>query len=429
MSKTTKKIEKIIDEIENDIILSKGNNEEKSVSQVVDILLDKENGGLEKNNSEKKFNESEFYLDMDELLYWKEKNNKYYMVEYYRGILSHRRFIGKAINFVKKIIRKMVKFLIEPIVKDQNEFNASVTASINAICNNEIVTRGFIKSQENQRNLIDEQIRQISISGDKSLESFRMILEKQNSEIKLLKNKMNEFRVSQSDSDGHDCYNDIDYFKFENHFRGSRSAIKKSLQVYVDYFIDKDQIIDLGCGRGEFLELMKEKNIQSIGVDFYKEFVEYCSFRGFQAVEADAIEYLIGLEDDSVGGIFAAQLVEHLQTKQLLQLCIQAYKKLEKGSYLILETPNPTSLSIYTNAFYIDPSHVKPVHPKTLEYFLNQAGFKDVQVLFTEQSKVGYRLPLLNSENIGNLKEFNDGINCISDIIFGSQDYAVIAQK
>ena len=504
MIKTIKKIEKIIEEIEPKKSTVMVSNGKKSITQVVDILLDKKGGFELINNSNRDMDESQFHFDIDELMYWKEKNNEYYKVDYYRGILTHRRFIGKPINFAKRLIRKMVRFLIEPIVKDQNEFNASVTASINALCNNELVTQSFINGQEIQLASFNERFGQVS-----DIEKLRPIIDEQTNEIDRLKNKLEEFSDYQSilndqtkeinslkdkinllnvklegqeadllnevrdkadilenkidilelnfvrvinqnrkidlstnciiqmdndslvpkENNSADVYNDIDYFSFENHFRGLRSVIKKNQEMYVDYFVNKGQIVDLGCGRGEFLELMKEKGIQTIGVDMYEEFVEYCNFKELHAVKADAIAYLSKLDDDSIGGLFASQLIEHLQTNQLLQLCTDAYKKLKKGSYLILETPNPTSLSIYINAFYVDPSHTKPVHPKTIEYFLNQAGFKDVQVVFTEQSKVGYRLPLLNGENINNLSEFNDGINCISDIIFGSQDYAVIAKK
>jgi O-antigen chain-terminating methyltransferase len=157
--------------------------------------------------------------------------------------------------------------------------------------------------------------------------------------------------------------------------------------------------------------------------------VDYFKIKGFNALNEDAIVYISSLSNESIGGIFAAQLIEHLRTDQIIQLCNDAYKKLKPDSYLILETPNPTSLAIYTNAFYVDPSHNKPVHPKTMEYFLRQAGFKDIQILYTEHSRSKYRLPLLNGENISNLNEFNDGINCITDILFGSQDYAIMAKK
>jgi O-antigen chain-terminating methyltransferase len=96
---------------------------------------------------------------------------------------------------------------------------------------------------------------------------------------------------------------------------------------------------------------------------------------------------------------------------------------------VILETPNPTSLAIYTNWFYVDPSHNKPVHPLTLEYFLKQAGFSDIEVLYTEQSKPDFKIPELHVTGAENLEEFNNGMKVVSNVLFGSQDYAIIARK
>ena len=155
----------------------------------------------------------------------------------------------------------------------------------------------------------------------------------------------------------------------------------------------------------------------------------FCQAKELNVVCEDVLKYLSKIENNSIGGIFASQLIEHLTNNQLLTLCHLAYEKLESGGCIILETPNPMCLSIYMNAFYVDPSHQKPVHPKTMEYLLNREGFREVEILFTEGSKSSYRLPLLASDNFQNIGEFNDGINLLSDILFGSQDYAVIAKK
>ncbi|MBB2182842.1 methyltransferase domain-containing protein [Lachnospiraceae bacterium MD1] len=539
MNKTSKKIEKIISEIEHtNISLKEHTDEKKTVSQVIDILLnkDQDRNSLDYNNQNINKNDIKHGFDMHELSLWKDKNNQLYKVDYYRSIYSNRRFLSKPIIFFKRVVRKVMRFLLEPIVNDQNEFNASVTASINALYNNTIVTESFmsnnqielakISSLQNNVDNIQTKIQELDLINNKlevlnkineQLQEYKLlskqiddlsminnklqeIVKLQNDEINILKDKVDEQvkinynlegKINEIDVDNvvktledsisnsidlverkidntelwflrtlkeqfkepkfkepdgtkksliddnkkviqkveEDTYSAIDYFSFENHFRGSRSAIKKSQEIYIDYFTNKGEIIDLGCGRGEFLELLQEKGIQVTGVDAYAEFVEYCKAKGLNAIQADAITYINSLENDSIGGIFASQLVEHLETNQLVQLCQDAYKKLKFGGYFILETPNPTSLSIFMNAFYIDPSHNKPVHPKTLEYFMQQSGFKDIEIIYTEQSKVGYQLPLLNGENISNLSEFNDGINCISNIIFGSQDYAIIAKK
>lgn len=231
--------------------------------------------------------------------------------------------------------------------------------------------------------------------------------------------------VSEATVDGD--YQAIDYFDFENYFRGSKDAIKENQKQYVPYFEGKKNVLDLGCGRGEFLELLKEHDIDATGVDFYEEYADYCKGNGLKAVHGDAVEYL--RQCDCCGGIFAGQLAEHLSTEQLVQLCELAYEKLEDGAYLIIETPNPMSLAIYTHAFYIDPSHQKPVHPMTLKYFLEKAGFHKIDLIFTKNSRIPMEIPELKAEGVENLEAFNQSMKQVSELLFGSQDYAIVGQK
>lgn len=224
-----------------------------------------------------------------------------------------------------------------------------------------------------------------------------------------------------------DPYEVLDYEDFEDHFRGSRELIKERQREYIPYFSNRKHVVDLGCGRGEFLELMKEHGIVATGVDLYKPFVDECLKHGLEVYHGDAIKYLEQCE--SVDGIFVGQLVEHMKTAQILLLCQRAYEKLEKGGCLIIETPNPMSLAIFTHAFYIDPSHNKPVHPLTLQYFMQKSGFSNTQILFTENSKLDEQIPDLRGTSIDNLHEFNESMNKITDLLYGSQDYAIIAIK
>jgi len=224
-----------------------------------------------------------------------------------------------------------------------------------------------------------------------------------------------------------DPYEVIDYGTFENHFRGSRELILERQKEYLPYFAGKKCVVDLGCGRGEFLELMKQNGIPAVGVDLYQPFVEECVSMGFDVRRQDAVEYLRNC--DPVDGIFAAQLVEHLLIVQLLELCRLAYQKLKDGGCLILETPNPMSLSIFTHSFYIDPSHNKPVHPLTLQYYLQLAGFEKTEILYTENSKFPVRIPALTGNQVENLEAFNDSMKQVDNYLFGSMDYAIIATK
>lgn len=230
--------------------------------------------------------------------------------------------------------------------------------------------------------------------------------------------------VPAAQESGDSEYEKIDYFDFENHFRGSMESIKKAQEIYLEYFSDKKNVVDIGCGRGEFLALMKENSINAKGVDIYEPYVDYCGMKGLDTVCGDGVEYLSG--QDEVDGIFVGQVVEHLKTGEIIRLCNTAYEKLSAGGCIVIETPNPTSLAIYTNAFYIDPSHIKPVHPLTMKYLLEKAGFKDIKVIYTEHSRPPYAIPELDVEGA---EEFNNAMKNVSDLLYGSQDYAVIAIK
>ncbi len=219
----------------------------------------------------------------------------------------------------------------------------------------------------------------------------------------------------------------IDYFDFENTFRGSRAQIKKIQEKYIPYFEGCRRVVDLGSGRGEFLELLKENDINAVGVEIYDEFVELCRNKGMEVIQQDALEYL--RQQKEIDGLFAGQLIEHIPVESIIELCTLAYKKMKEGGCMILETPNPMSLAIFTNSFYMDPSHLKPVHPLTLKYIVEKAGFKDVEILFTENSRYPVKIPDLKVKGADNLDEFNKSMHVVEDTLFGSQDYAIIAKR
>lgn len=297
------------------------------------------------------------------------------------------------------------------------------------IKNNNQILEAYGQELKNSRLLIEQ------------LPAFYDLAEKLGSQVDMLDLKVSRLRRKQppavtanirqipqadaAEAGAEGTYEGIDYFDFENHFRGSREHVKRVQDIYLPYFEGCKAVVDLGCGRGEFLELLKEHEIGAVGVDLYDEFTEYCVKKGLKATCMDAVRYLE--EVNETDGIFASQLVEHLQTSQVIRLCRLAYEKLKEGSYMILETPNPTSLAIYANSFYIDPSHEKPVHPQTLKYFMQKAGFSDIQVIYTQNSTVGIQIPRIKTEK--NEEPFNAAMEQVQNTLFGSQDYALIARK
>ena len=361
---------------------------------------------------------------------------------------------------LKKLVRKVVYKAVAPLVgslrddlyvkiaKVEAEYETILPQKNDRITNLEINIRNnndIIKHLQNETvrqekelsKMVDysltlgEEIKKnkvaaASMTGTGSLVSSSSSLMEEKSENNVEKAESNAGAICHEMS-AEDSYDGIDYFDFENRFRGSREHIKKVQEQYLGYFKDKKKVVDIGCGRGEFLELLQDNNVGAIGIDLYGKSIECCKMMGLPVLQEDAISYLNGTK--SVDGIFAGQLVEHLSIGQIMQLCETAYNKLEEGSYMVLETPNPTSLAIYTHAFYMDPSHVKPVHPLTLQYCAQKAGFKDVKIVYTQSSLLPVSIPKLEGSNIENLQEFNDAMEIVSGTLFGSQDYAIIAKK
>lgn len=291
--------------------------------------------------------------------------------------------------------------------------------------------KDFEKVEENLRN--NNEILESLIAR---LDNMTTTCELQKVKISMLEKKLKSHDIDRKititgyeagavcENKSQDAYSGIDYFDFENHFRGSIKHIREAQEFYINYFKGHQNVIDLGCGRGEFLELLRENEIDAQGVDLYEEFVEMCRLKKLKVTQADAIEFL--KMQENVGGIFAAQLIEHISTAQLVTLCETAYEKLEVGGYIILETPNPQSLSVFTNSFYIDPSHNKPVHPLTLQYIMEKAGFKEIEIVYTKSSRPQITIPPLKLEN---MDEFNHAMKQVEDMLFGSQDYAIVARR
>ena len=237
-----------------------------------------------------------------------------------------------------------------------------------------------------------------------------------------------ECAAAAESADSESVYQVLDYFKFQNEFRGTRSTIMERQQMYLPYFqAGKAPVLDLGCGRGEFLKLMKKNGIEAYGVDLYPEYVVEGQLNGVDIREGDALVFLRETEE-RFGGIFAGQLIEHISFQELEMLCKTAYEKLLPGAYLVMETPNPMCLSTFALSFYIDPTHNRPVHPLTLGYLLQEIGFSEVQTIFTDCSRQA-PLPQIQSSAIENLEQVNEGINRVSELLYGSLDYAVVARK
>ena len=232
------------------------------------------------------------------------------------------------------------------------------------------------------------------------------------------------------------------YVGFEDQFRGSREVILKRLETYIPHFVSgagqastRGDVLDVGCGRGEFLDLLAAQGISARGIDINHEMVEGCRARGLNVTETDAVTYLAALPDASLSGIFAAQVVEHLDPGYLLRFLELAFDKLERGGHLILETINPACWTAFFESYIRDITHRCALHPETLKYLTVASGFTRADIEFRSPVPPQDRLqPVALSESadavVRNLTEaFNGNVEKLNARMFTHMDYAVIAEK
>ena len=178
---------------------------------------------------------------------------------------------------------------------------------------------------------------------------------------------------------------DAFYALFEDRFRGTRQDIRRRSEIYLPYIQRAAigtadlPILDLGCGRGEWLELLKENNYIAAGVDKNRVFVQFCKDLELDVLESDAIEYLKSLKANSYGVITGFQIAEHLSLTTLVELLDESLRVLKEGGIMILETPNPENLIVGSCDFYTDPTHRNPIPPSTLEFLMEARGFVNVE--------------------------------------------------
>jgi 2-polyprenyl-3-methyl-5-hydroxy-6-metoxy-1,4-benzoquinol methylase len=219
---------------------------------------------------------------------------------------------------------------------------------------------------------------------------------------------------------------DIDYVEFERRFRGESSVIVDGQRRYVAFFPPvglTGPVVDIGCGSGEMLELLAAEGHDVIGVDLDPDMVAVCHEKGLSALVDDGIHFLSRAADNSLKGVFCAQVVEHLITPELEVLVRESRRALIPEGVLVVETINPRSSFAIGNHYYADTSHVRPVHPETLRYICEQVGFSKVQL---EERSPHPALSLRAELPEGPIGE---AIGSLLESVFGYQDYVIVATK
>ena len=215
------------------------------------------------------------------------------------------------------------------------------------------------------------------------------------------------------------------YAEFEDTFRGPREVIKERQEVYIRPLKEAKvgaksaPVLDLGCGRGEWLELLAEHQFVARGVDSNPGMIERCRALGMNVTLSEALAYLRGLPDRSIGAVTSFHMVEHMPFEDVVSLLDQALRVLRSGGVLILETPNPQNVLVGSQTFWIDPTHLKPIPSQTLRFFAEARGFCGAEIWNLQQYPDAIRIP---EDSSGTATRFND-------YFYGPQDYGLIARR
>jgi SAM-dependent methyltransferase/chromosome segregation ATPase len=212
------------------------------------------------------------------------------------------------------------------------------------------------------------------------------------------------------------------YVSFEDRFRGSRTEIKRRLEVYLPLIKAsragsiRRPVLDVGCGRGEWLELLKEHKLVCRGVDANSAMHAQCVERGVDVVQADVLDFLRDVPDATLGAVTGFHIIEHLPLNSLLELISQTRRVLTPGGIAIFESPNCKNLIVGASNFHIDPTHRNPIFPETAELMLSLEGF--------EKIRIEYLSPMANAFDASTPE-----LAAIRDLLYGPQDFGIIAYK
>jgi 2-polyprenyl-3-methyl-5-hydroxy-6-metoxy-1,4-benzoquinol methylase len=442
-------VEEIMEKIRENIRKRKESGDYKSAEEIEQVFS--EVSSSRARNSQ----ESEILNSKCDIL-----NNSY-------SISSHRPVLGSFLVKSRKLVHGEVRRYVDPVFQKQSELNSNLVCVLNdakeavSSCSDKMGQlekeigeledeNRFLRSKIEQLSsetkkleVESEQLKsEIAINVKKEVESvitaINLDLENKAWLSRILDSRTrqgHENRVTGSSgkTNSNKTDSDINYYVFEERFRGSRENILQHQTNFIGYFANCTNVLDIGCGRGEFLELAKDKGISARGIDVNEDMINFCKSKGLDVELKDAIEALEEIEDKALDGIFISQVVEHLNPDYLINMLNLCNRKMKYGFYIIIETVNPLSLFSFAN-FYIDLSHVKPVHPETLKFLVNTVGFRDIETKFSSPVSSEMKLQKLpnledQNENRSMIEISNQNIDMINNALYGAQDYAVIGKK
>ncbi|MFC3750516.1 class I SAM-dependent methyltransferase [Paenibacillus sp. GCM10012306] len=280
-------------------------------------------------------------------------------------LVSRYKFLDKFITPLRRFGNRLfVKWYVDTVSNQQKYLNNDVWFGLN----------NSIEVISEQNKLITRLAERISI------------LEKEQSNLQAAQdNHTNDYRKFVDQFNQKYTIGNFHYSDFAKRFMASGKDVKRIFSQYIQFFKPTDTVIDIGCGKGYFLELLRENNLKGIGVDTDPKLIDECTEKNLEAYVVEGSEYLLKQRDLSLDAVFFAHVIEHLTVPQKISFLDLCFKKLKKGGVLIIETPNATSGFVMNNLYYLDPTHEKPLFPEALKHLAEMAGFKVVNSYLSEE--------------------------------------------
>jgi O-antigen chain-terminating methyltransferase len=296
---------------------------------------------------------------------------------------------------VKRALRKLMRWYVEPFSADQRVYNDSVLKLLDALSERADDVSAAREQAERLVRELEERLARLERRGPAAPGAPATVAPQPSAAAV------------------------PDYFAFESRMRGSVESVRERQRRYVEDFRGRGPVLDIGCGRGELVALLGEAGIEARGIDADADMVAYARGDGLDVEQADAVSYLDGLDDRSLGGLFLGQVVEHLPPPTVVRVFELAAAKLRPGGLLIAETINPLSPLALRN-YFADLTHAQPLVPETLELLARQAGLIDTEIRFL-------------NEPADRLTEPDDpviaaNVRRLNELLFGPLDYALLAR-
>ena len=318
------------------------------------------------------------------------------LAERFWPVTAEREAGGGPKGLVKRFLRKLMHWYVEPLAADQRVFNDSLLKLVDALsarADEQASARARVQGLLRE---LEERLARVERRGSTGGVVRAATVAAQPGAAAL-----------------------PDYFAYESRMRGSTDSVRERQRVYVDDLRAAAPVLDVGCGRGELLSLLQDAGVEARGIDADADMVAYAQGEGLDVQQADLVDYLRGVDDGALGGIFMAQVVEHLPPGVLVRAFELAAAKLRPGGLLIAETINPLS-PLALRHYFADLTHAQPLVPETLALLARQSGFATTELRFLNEP--ADRLTEPDDPVIA------DNVRRLNELLFGPLDYALLAR-